>query len=153
MKLPVKAAVWMVVMAGTIGPTHASTSPASMRVDALATVDAQGHVHQIVTRQRLTPQLGQALRQDLSGWVQGPVRRDGRNSWSQTMFHLVLETAPLAHGDVTAHFRLLSAEPAAYDDQSIASRWGNRHRPLSMPMDPPPPPAAYVAKAGGTTLP
>lgn len=152
MKLPVKGAAWAVAMIGATALVPAASAATTMRVDALATVDAQGHVHQIVTRQRLTPQLGKALREDLDGWVRGPAHRDGRSRWSQAVFHLALETTPLVNGRASAHFRLLSVEPASYDDRSIAARWGANHRPLAMPRAVAPPPASYVAKAGGTEL-
>ena len=144
------AVAGLMVMAGT---AHAAATAATRPVDALATVDAQGHVRQIVTRQRLTPGLAATLHQDLAGWIRGPAHHDGRSSWSQVMFHLALETTPATNGRVDARFRLLSAEPATYDGHSIVARWQAHYRPLTVPRDPPPPPASYVAKAGGTEMP
>ncbi|MBU6248042.1 MAG: hypothetical protein KGN77_09820 [Xanthomonadaceae bacterium] len=153
MKLRVKGATAVAGLMVMAGAVHAAATASTRPVDALATIDAQGHVRQVVTRQRLTPRLTETLHQDLAGWVRGPARHDGRSSWSQMMFHLALETTPTTDGRVDARFRLLSMEPAAYDSHSIAARWQGHYRPLTVPRDPPPPPASYVAKAGGTELP
>lgn len=135
-RVSIAVAAMALAAAGTAfaGTQDVNIAPQSHHIYVVADILPNGHVAAVHPYERLSPGLNQLLRKTVASWVTGPAIMNGRRAYTQVLFHVALQTEPLAKGQYSAKFSYLAAEPYASSHPFIRSRfpgasWGETFTP------------------------